>query len=80
MNKIDLTKKLANMVVGLGTVRIARDIIRRTAMPRGFLDNVSIAIASTVIASMASDATKNHVGKKIDEAVEWWQKQQEDAR
>lgn len=72
MNKLELTKNAASAVVGIGTTTIIKAIIRNNVYTRNAIDIVTIAAATFVIGSMATDATKKYLDAKIDEVVAWY--------
>ncbi len=71
--KIEIAKRAASFVVGMGTAKIVNDIIENnTADRESKTDKVAIKAGSVVIGSMAADATSSYTDRKIDEAVSWW--------
>lgn len=74
MNKLEIVKKTTSIIVGLGTSKVAGDIIRNNAAPRHMIDKITIGAASVVVGSMAATATQKHTEVMIDEAVEAFQK------
>ena len=72
MNKTAAFKLVTRIVVGAGTTTISNSIIRNNVSPDNIFQTVSVAVASVVIGSMASEATKSHTDAKIDEVVEAW--------
>lgn len=74
MNKIELAKKAASLIVGLGTTKIVNDIIENNTTTETVKDKVAVKAGSVVIGSMAADATSSYTDRKIDEAIDWWRK------
>ena len=72
MNKIEVFKFAARLVVGVGTTTITNSVIRNNISPSNPLEVVSTAVASVVIGSMASQATRSHTDTQIDGLVEAW--------
>jgi hypothetical protein len=72
MNKVKTFKFAARLVVGLGTTTISNSIIRNNVTPSNPVEAVSVAVASLVIGSMASEATRSHTERQIDSLVETW--------
>lgn len=72
MNKIAAFKLVTRLVVGAGTTTISNSIIRNNVTPSNTFETIGVALASVVIGSMASEATKSHTDTKIDEVVEAW--------
>lgn len=74
MNKLTAFKLVARIVVGAGTTTVTNSIIRNNVDPKNLAEQISTAVASVVIGSMASEATKSHTDAKIDYLVETWNK------
>lgn len=72
MNKIAATKLAARIIVGVGTTSITKNIIQNNVQPSSPIESISVAVASFVIGSMASEATKSHTDAQIDSIVEAW--------
>lgn len=69
MNKITAIKFGARLIVGLGTTTISNSIIRNNVTPSNPLEQISTVVASFVIGSMASEATRAHTEEQIDKFV-----------
>lgn len=72
MTKIEFAKKVATLIVGMGTTKIVSDVIKNNVEPSNVAEKVTIFAGSMVIGSMASDATKSYTDAKIDAAITWW--------
>lgn len=72
MNKLTVFKTAARIIVGLGTTTISNSIIKNNVQPANMIQTISVGVTSVVIGSMASEATKSHTEAKIDEFVEFW--------
>lgn len=72
MTKLDGFKLAARIIVGAGTTTISNSVIRNNVQPSNVIEQISTAVASVVIGSMASEATKSHTDAKIDGLVEAW--------
>jgi hypothetical protein len=72
MTKLDLTKRIVSIVVGLGTTKIVNDIIENNTDAETTTDRVKVKAGSLVIGSMAADATSAYTDRKIDEMAAWW--------
>lgn len=72
MTKLDLTKLVAQIIVGSGTGTIVGSIIRNNVSIETTTDKVKVASASIVIGAMAGDATCQYTNDKIDAAAAWW--------
>lgn len=67
MNKLTAIKLVARVVVGAGTTTISSSIIKNNVQPSSVIEQISTAVASVVIGSMASEATKAHTERQIDQ-------------
>lgn len=72
MNKLTVFKLAARIIVGAGTTTISNSIIKNNVNPANTIEQISVAVASVVVGSMASEATKSHTDAKIDAVVEAW--------
>lgn len=72
ITKIDLAKKIINIVVGFGTAKIVSNIVSNNSSATSIPDRIAVATGSLVIGSMAADATTAYTDAKIDELVNWW--------
>lgn len=72
MNKLEIAKKAATIVVGMGATKIVGDIIKNNADPRHVGDTITIAAGSFVLGSMVADATRIYTNAKIDQAATWY--------
>ena len=73
INKLAVAKKIATIVVGIGTNRIATAIIKNNVETETVIQKVTVESAGVVIGMMASEATKEFTATKIDEIVEVFQ-------
>lgn len=74
MTKLSAFKLAARIVVGAGTTTISNSIIKNNVSPANAIEQISVAVASVVVGSMASEAAKSHTDAKIDGVVEAWNK------
>jgi hypothetical protein len=74
MNKIAAVKLAVRIVTGAGTTTISNSIIKNNVEPTNMIEQISVGVASVVIGSMASEATKSHTDAKIDAIVDAWTK------
>lgn len=72
MNKLKATKLVARIIVGAGTTTVTSSIIRNNVAPANLFQTISVGVASVVIGSMASEATKEHTERQIDNLVDAW--------
>jgi hypothetical protein len=75
MNKLATVKLVARFVVGSGTTTVTNSIIRNNVSPSNMIETISVGVASVVIGSMASEATRKHTDAQIDALAELFQKQ-----
>lgn len=78
MNKLNAFKFVARLVVGAGTTTISNGIIRNNVTPSSLIENISVGVASVVIGSMASEATRSHTERQIDQIVDAWNRTRKD--
>lgn len=73
MTKLELAKYAANIVVGAGTTKIVKDVIKNNTTPAETVtDTVAVTASALVISAMAVEATKSYTGAKIDAVADWW--------
>lgn len=72
LTKLEITKKIASTVVGVGAGKIVGNIILNNLPSGGIVTKITVLAGSIVIGMMASDATANYTSAKIDEAVAMW--------
>ena len=72
MNKLTAAKLVARIIVGSGTTTISNSIIKNNVDPANAIEKISVAVASVVVGSMASEAAKSHTDAKIDAVVAAW--------
>lgn len=78
MNKLNAFKLVARVIVGAGTTTISNNIIRNNVTPSNMIEQISVGVASVVIGSMASEATRSHTERQIDSAVDAWNRTRKD--
>lgn len=74
MTKTELAKKATSLVVGLGTAKVVKEIIKNNVSPENVTDKAAIVIASYVLGCIAADAASDWTDAKIDKLVDWWTK------
>lgn len=73
MTKTEIAKKATSLVVGFGTAKIVKAIIRNNVKDFSKVtDVVAIEIAAYVLAMMVADSTEVWTDAKIDKLVTWW--------
>lgn len=74
MKKIEILKKAVSTVVGFGTAKIVRDIIKNNVDTDTLTSQVTVTAASAAIGGAVSDLTKQYTDAQIDEIVAFIQK------
>ena len=77
MNKLQAFKFATRLIVGAGTTTISNSIIKNNVQPSNVIEQISVAVSSVVIGSMASEATKSHTERQIDAFVATWNRKSE---
>lgn len=72
LNKTEIAKKAAFVVVGFGTAHVVKAIIRNNVHPDSVTDKAAVVIGTYVLGAIAADASKEWTDTKIDELIEWW--------
>lgn len=72
MNKLDVVKLAARLVVGAGTTTVTNSIIRNNVTPTNLIEQISVGVTSVVIGSMASNATREYTVAQIDSFAAVW--------
>jgi hypothetical protein len=72
MTKTTLAKRVVALVVGLGTAKVVKEIIKNNTDAKNVTDQAAIVIAGYVIGAIAADATKEWTDAKIDRLIAWW--------
>lgn len=74
MTKTDFAKKAVSLIVGFGTAKVVKEIIKNNTAPEKATDKAAIIIAGYVLGAIAADASKVWTDDKIDALVDWWTK------
>lgn len=72
IDKIEVTKKIVNIIVATGTSKIVGSIIKNNTTADSVTDKVAMTAGAAVLGMMAADASSNYTDAKIDEIVAWW--------
>ena len=80
MTKTEIAKKLVGFVVGVGTAKIVKEIIKNNTTPDKVTDKAAIIVASYVLGAIAADASKEWTDAKIDALIAWWLKKVEEVQ
>lgn len=74
VDKIEMLKKAVTFVVGVGTAKIVRDVIKNNVDVDTLPSQVTVTAASAAIGGAVSDLTKQYTDTQIDELVLFVQK------
>lgn len=74
MKKIDILKKTVTTIVGIGTAKIVREVIKNNVDTETVASMVTVTAASAAIGGAVSELTKQYTDNQIDELVELIQK------
>lgn len=74
MKTIDILKKTVTTVVGIGTAKIVREIIKNNVDTESITSKVTVTAASAAIGGAVSELTKQYTDRQIDELVVLFQK------
>ena len=74
MTKIEFVKKTVSTIVGFGTAKIVRDIIKNNVDCETVASKVTVATASAAIGGAVAEITSEYTDHQIDEIVEMIQK------
>lgn len=72
--KIVILKKAVTTVVGIGTAKIVREIIKNNVDTESVTSKVTVTAASAAIGGAVSELTKQYTDTQIDQFVELIQK------
>lgn len=72
MTKLDITKKVASFIVGIGTTQIVNSICINNANPQRLTDKVTVTAGAVVLGMIAADITRKYTDQKIDEIANWY--------
>ena len=72
--KIVILKKAVTTVVGIGTAKIVREIIKNNVDTETVTSKVTVTAASAAIGGAVSELTKQYTDTQIDQFVELIQK------
>ncbi len=74
MKKIDILKKAVTTVVGIGTAKIIREVIKNNVDTETVASMVTVTAASAAIGGAVSELTQQYTDAQIDEIVAFVQK------
>lgn len=73
MTKTDFVKTAIAFVVGAGTNKIVKAIIKNNISPEKVTDKVAIECAAFVLSGIAASACKKYTDEMIDDMIAKWQ-------
>lgn len=73
MKKIEILKKAVTTIVGIGTAKIVREIIKNNVDINTTFQRVTVTTASAAIGGAVSELTKQYTDRQIDEIVALYQ-------
>ena len=74
MTKTELAKAIVGIVIGSGTAKVVKEIIKNNVSPDSVTDKAAIMIASYVLGAIAADSSKGWTDAKIDKIIAEWTK------
>jgi transcriptional regulatory protein LevR len=74
VKKIEILKKAVTTIVGIGTAKIIREVIKNNVDTETVTSMVTVTAASAAIGGAVSELTKQYTDTTIDEMVEFIQK------
>lgn len=74
MKKIAILKKAVTTVVGIGTAKIVREVIKNNVDTETVASMVTVTAASAAIGGAVSELTQQYTDRQIDELVDFIQK------
>lgn len=70
MKKIDILKKAVTTIVGIGTAKIVREVIKNNVDTETVASMVTVTAASAAIGGAVSELTQQYTDRQIDELVD----------
>jgi len=70
INALTVGKIIASAVVGIGTERIIKNLVKQNIIPKNVGEKIVITVATGVIAAVVTQATKDYTDETIEKAVE----------
>lgn len=74
MDKIKILKKAVTTVVGIGTAKIIREVIKNNVDTETVASMVTVTAASAAIGGAVSELTQDYTDRSIDEIVDFIQR------
>jgi hypothetical protein len=74
VKKIEILKKAVTFVVGVGTAKIIREVIKNNVDTESITSMVTVTAASAAIGGAVSEMTKQYTDDQIDELMDFIQK------
>lgn len=76
--KIKVFKFVAQIATTMGVSKVVRDVITNNTDVETTADAVKVATGSFVIGGMIAEQAHEHVNRRIDSAVAWYESRQND--
>lgn len=74
MKTVAIAKKIVSTIIGIGTAKIVKDVIENNVETDSVYQKVTVRTSSVAIGYAVSELTTDYTDRKIDEIVEFWQK------
>jgi uncharacterized membrane protein YebE (DUF533 family) len=72
MTKLDITKRVASFIVGVGTTQIVNAICINNTQPTKLTDKVTVTAGAVVLGMIAADVTRKYTDAKIQDIADWY--------
>jgi uncharacterized membrane protein YeaQ/YmgE (transglycosylase-associated protein family) len=72
MDKLELTKKAVNLVVGLAVGKVVKNIIQNNTSPGTLPDKAAHVVGGIVLGGMIADLSRGYTDALIDNIADWW--------
>lgn len=79
-NKIQIAKLVAQIATTVGVSKVTHDIISNNTTVETTADAVKVWIGSFVIGGMVAERAHEHVDRRIDGTIDWFDKRQTDEK
>lgn len=80
MSKLDMTKKVAKIVVGWSTAWTVGNVIANNTNPENKFRKAEAVVGGVVIGSIVADHAEDHIDRKIDDIAALFQGTKDDVK
>lgn len=80
MSKLDVTKKVAKIIVGWSTAWTVGNVIANNTNPDNKFRKAEAVVGGVVVGSMVADAAEDHIDRKIDDLVAHYKGTKDDVK